>query len=182
MNKKVFDNWNDFYVIRNTVGVDSVTFFNRETLEFETYEEGEIEESKKLLRIPYDCELYNENKVLGEYIAINKIDIPSESDSTRCYLRETGQIYNFHEYRDVVFVKKLNEWFKENQIEVEFRMELETQEETGCVDETQEETGCVDETQEETGCVDETQEETGCVDETQEGMSCVEDCFNLNEN
>jgi len=171
MNKKVFDNWNDFYVIRNTVGVDSVTFFNRETLEFETYEEDEIEESKKLLRIPYDCELYNENKVLGEYIAINNIDIP-RFHSARGYLRETGQIYDFHEYRDVVFVKKLNEWFKENQIEVEFRMELETQEETGCVDETQEETGCVDETQ----------EETGCVDEIQEGISCVEDCFNLNEN
>ena len=41
MKKLTFD---DLNIIRNTVGVDSVTFFNRETLDFEVYEEGEIEE------------------------------------------------------------------------------------------------------------------------------------------
>ena len=92
MKKLTFD---DLNIIRNTVGVDSVTFFNRETLDFEVYEEGEIEESKKLLRIPYDCEVYNENEVLGEYIAINNIEIPLEFDSVRCYFRETGQICDF---------------------------------------------------------------------------------------
>ncbi len=160
---KNFYNLDDLYIIRNTVGVDSVTFFNRETLEFEIYEEDEIEESEKLLCIPYDCELYDENKVLGEYIATNNIDIPPESDSARCYLRETGQIYDFHAYCDKVYMKKLFEWFKENQIEIESQMQLESQEEPVCVDETQEEPVCVDETQEKPVCVDETQEKPNCV-------------------
>lgn len=128
--------FNDLNIIRNTVGVDSVTFFNRETLDFEVYEEGEIEESKKLLRIPYDCELYNENEVLGEYIAINNIEIPLEFDSARCYFREAGQIHDFHSYCDKVYMKKLNGWFKDNHIEIEFQIELESQKITVCVDET----------------------------------------------
>ena len=133
MKKLTFD---DLNIIRNTVGVDSVTFFNRETLDFEVYEEGEIEESKKLLRIPYDCELYNENEVLGEYIAINNIEIPLEFDSVRRYFRETGQICDFHSYCDKVYMKKLNGWFKDNHIEIEFQIELESQKITVCVDET----------------------------------------------
>lgn len=134
MKKLTFD---DLNIIRNTVGgVDSVTFFNRETLDFEVYEEGEIEESKKLLRIPYDCELYNENEVLGEYIAINNIEIPLEFDSARCYFREAGQIHDFHSYCDKVYMKKLNGWFKDNHIEIEFQIELESQKITVCVDET----------------------------------------------
>lgn len=131
MKKLTFD---DLNIIRNTVGVDSVTFFNRETLDFEVYEEGEIEESKKLLRIPYDCEVYNENEVLGEYIAINNIEIPLEFDSVRRYFRETGQICDFRSYCDKVYMKKLNGWFKDNHIEVEFQ--LESQKITVCVDET----------------------------------------------
>lgn len=76
----------------------------------------ELEVKGNALVFPYEEELYVYNKVMGDYLNENDINIPS-GKRTKEYLYETGRIYDFYGYLNKLIIAEFDKWCHSNNVE-----------------------------------------------------------------
>jgi len=106
----------DLWGLINHVGAPATTYVDLEQMSVVVFDQ-EINESEKLLRIPYEEELYSYGKVMNEYLTINSIDIPKGQKAGR-YLKERGRYFDFCDFRDDRILDALTDWLKVHEIEL----------------------------------------------------------------